>query len=150
MSVCPSLFGLFGRSRHSQGPFTHSTNSNHLKVMKQLSYKVPMHCTYITTEAMTTAHVHVQVFCVTIKNQAVRYCSKPILYPPIGGILWHPGIPLWMYCTPVEVRIYYKRTRKRSRGRVFGSVCSQFARLSITFWPVWAYKAFSRALYTLN
>ena len=29
------------------------------KVMKQVMHQVPMQCTYITTEAMTTAHVQV-------------------------------------------------------------------------------------------
>ena len=33
--------------------------------MKQVMHQVPMHCTYITTEAMTTAHVQVLEQCIS-------------------------------------------------------------------------------------
>ena len=36
--------------------------------MKQVSYQVPMHCTYITTEAMTTAYHTVPIYVSDVNN----------------------------------------------------------------------------------
>ena len=43
--------------------------------MKQVMHQVPMHCTYITTEAMTTAHVQVFMQCI-FKLQASTVASQ--------------------------------------------------------------------------
>ena len=36
--------------------------------MKQVSYQVPMHCTYITTEAMTTAYHTVPMYALGVSK----------------------------------------------------------------------------------
>ena len=59
------------------------------QVMKQVMHQVPMHCTCINTEAMTTAHVQVLKLCIssckatqmsTVASQSISDLPLEITY----------------------------------------------------------------------
>ena len=52
--------------------------------MKRVMHQVSMHCTYATTEAMTTAHVQVFYMLCIFKPQATQICTVTIDYNPIS------------------------------------------------------------------
>ena len=63
--------------------------------MKQVMHQVPMHCIYITTEAMTTAHVQVLKHCIssckakqmsTVASQSISDLPLEITY--VSSVLY--------------------------------------------------------------
>ena len=77
--------------------------------MKQVMHQVPMHCTYITTEAMTTAHVQVLKHCISSckATQMSTVASQSINFRPSLKITY-VSLVLYTLEPPKLIKDHYK------------------------------------------